>query len=81
MSDLLKPYIGDVIDGNDEYTDQDLSEELDMLDFSTNSTNSSESTIWLGVDHDRNYHDLLHNHNTEGAGTDLLGNHKAIHTQ
>ena len=82
MSDLLKPYIGDVIDGNDEYTDQDLSEELDMLDFTTNSTNSPESTIWLGVDHDQDYHDhLLHNHNIEAPGTNLLGNHSFIHTQ
>lgn len=82
ISDLLKPYIGDIINRNDEDTDQDLSDELDMLELSTNSTNSPESIIWLGVDHDQDHHDhLLHNHNIAGPGTNLLGNHSTIHTQ
>ena len=55
---------------------------MSLTQFIEHSPNSSESITWLGVDQDQDHHDhLLHNHNIEASGTNLLGNHSAIHTQ
>jgi hypothetical protein len=62
-------------------TDQDLSDDLDMLELGTSSINA----LWTNLNHGQDYQDhlLLHDHNTEeGQGVNLLGNHHGtIHTQ